>query len=84
MIFLVSFVFMFMNYKYTAVIFMQSGNGLQRHILRFTIFRKILLRFLWGALSLNTKHRKILNPGTLKGFHSTSVMNRNMLQSCTF
>jgi len=88
MIFPVSFVFMFTNYKYTAVMFIQFGNGQQRHVLCFTIFCKIFLRFLWGALSLNTKHSKILNIGTLMGFHtishSTSVMNRNMLQSCIF
>jgi len=65
MIFLVSFVFMFMYYKYTAVMLIQSVNGLQRHILHFTIFHKIFLRFLWGSVSLNTKHSKILNTGTL-------------------
>ena len=54
MIFLVSFVVMFTYYKYTAVMFVQSVNVLQRLILHVTIFHKILLRFLWGTVSLNT------------------------------
>ena len=61
MIFLVSFVFMFMNYKYTAFMFIESGNSLQRHVLCFTMFRKIILRFLWGELSLTTKAQQHLN-----------------------
>jgi len=88
MIFLVSFVFMFTYYKYNAVMYIQSVNGLQRHILHFITFCKILLRFLWGVVSLNTKHSKTLNTGTLMWFHtnshSTSVMNHNMIQSCIF
>lgn len=65
MIFLASLAFMFMYYKYNAVVFVQSG--LQRHKLHFNIFCKILLKFLWGAVSLNTKNSKIWNTGTLNG-----------------
>lgn len=60
MIFLVPFVFMFTYYKYTAVMFIQSVNGLQRHILRFSVFRKILVKVSLGSIQSEHKAQQNL------------------------